>query len=124
MYTVNDLTDEQIGKFRWKLPDSEWRLRHDCLVAVGCRRSPHRGGKLEARKRVADAMNAQLATIAKLGKVVAEAVVAMRVPGNARSVGTACTCGHSIEEHGHDPEYPGSTSCSECDCIAYEASDP
>jgi len=31
-----------------------------------------------------------------------------------------CTCGHAPEEHGHDPEYPGSTSCAECDCIAYE----
>ena len=32
-----------------------------------------------------------------------------------------CTCGHAPEEHGHDPKYPGSTSCTECDCIAYEA---
>jgi len=32
----------------------------------------------------------------------------------------ACTCGHSPEEHGHDPRYPGSTSCTECDCVAYE----
>ncbi len=34
-----------------------------------------------------------------------------------------CTCGHSIEEHGHDPQYPGSTACTaeRCDCIAYEA---
>lgn len=34
-----------------------------------------------------------------------------------------CTCGHSIEEHGGDPEYPGSTACKEddCDCCAYEA---
>src|SRR4051794_23428056 len=24
---------------------------------------------------------------------------------------TACTCGHSVEEHGHDPQYPGSTAC-------------
>ena len=34
-----------------------------------------------------------------------------------------CTCGHSPEEHGHDPKYPGSTSCTECDCIAYEEDD-
>lgn len=33
----------------------------------------------------------------------------------------ACTCGHAQEEHGHDPQYPGSTSCQECGCIAYEA---
>jgi|HubBroStandDraft_4_1064222.scaffolds.fasta_scaffold389942_3 hypothetical protein len=33
---------------------------------------------------------------------------------------TACTCGHSVEEHGKDPKYPGSTSCRECACIAYE----
>jgi hypothetical protein len=32
----------------------------------------------------------------------------------------ACTCGHSPEEHGHDPKYPGSTACTECDCVAYE----
>ena len=32
-----------------------------------------------------------------------------------------CTCGDAIEAHGGDPEYPGSTSCTECDCIAYEA---
>ena len=31
-----------------------------------------------------------------------------------------CTCGHSVEEHGHDPELPGSTACTECDCIAYD----
>lgn len=37
----------------------------------------------------------------------------------------ACTCGHSIEEHGHDPKYPGSTACTEddCECCAYEAED-
>jgi hypothetical protein len=32
-----------------------------------------------------------------------------------------CICGHSIEEHGRDPEHPGSTACTECDCVAYEA---
>lgn len=32
-----------------------------------------------------------------------------------------CQCGHSIEEHGHDPEFPSSTACHECDCIAFEA---
>jgi hypothetical protein len=32
----------------------------------------------------------------------------------------ACTCGHAIEEHGDIPEYPSSTACTECDCIAYE----
>lgn len=35
---------------------------------------------------------------------------------------SACACGHSIEEHGHDPKYPGSTACTEenCDCVAFE----
>jgi hypothetical protein len=35
----------------------------------------------------------------------------------------ACVCGHSKEEHGRDPKYPGSTTCTDddCDCIAYEA---
>ncbi len=34
-----------------------------------------------------------------------------------------CTCGHSPEEHGNDPQFPGSTACSVegCDCIAYES---
>ena len=32
-----------------------------------------------------------------------------------------CTCGHAPEEHGHDSKYPGSTSCTECACISYEA---
>jgi hypothetical protein len=32
-----------------------------------------------------------------------------------------CVCGDAIEAHGGDPEYPGSTGCTECDCIAYEA---
>lgn len=33
---------------------------------------------------------------------------------------TSCTCGHSKEEHGGDPDYPGATDCVECECIAYE----
>lgn len=33
-----------------------------------------------------------------------------------------CVCGDAPEEHGRDPEYPGSTACRACsDCIAYEA---
>lgn len=31
-----------------------------------------------------------------------------------------CSCGHTDDEHGDDPEYPGSTACRECDCLAYE----
>jgi hypothetical protein len=55
-------------------------------------------------------------------------------PTGAIAVGTEpCVCGHSPEEHGRDPEYPGSTACQAdgpagedapgdgCDCIAYEA---
>lgn len=34
-----------------------------------------------------------------------------------------CVCSHAPEEHGHDPDHPSSTHCTECDCIAYE-SDP
>jgi len=35
---------------------------------------------------------------------------------------TACMCGHSVEEHGHDPKFPASTACrvKECKCIAFE----
>lgn len=35
----------------------------------------------------------------------------------------ACTCGHAREEHGNNPDYPGSTACNECEdgeCIAFE----
>ena len=45
-----------------------------------------------------------------------------RAPSPPRATGTeACMCGCAIEAHGGDPQYPGSTSCTECDCIAYEA---
>lgn len=63
--------------------------------------------------------------VRRLGATKAPAKEVVRGPTSAgRSVrGTdPCTCGHAPEEHGHDPEYPGSTSCTECeDCIAYEA---
>jgi len=50
-------------------------------------------------------------------------VRALNVPtAPQRASGTeACTCGCAIEAHSGDPEYPGSTSCTECGCIAYEA---
>lgn len=32
----------------------------------------------------------------------------------------SCVCGHSVEEHGGDPLYPGSTACAACECVAYE----
>lgn len=34
-----------------------------------------------------------------------------------------CVCGDVLDEHGQDPDYPGSTSCNveECDCVAFEA---
>ncbi len=41
--------------------------------------------------------------------------------GNEDSTEAVCVCGHAVEEHGNDLEYPGSSACSECtDCIAYE----
>lgn len=35
----------------------------------------------------------------------------------------ACMCGHAEEEHGADPDYPGSTACTveDCECVAYDA---
>lgn len=34
---------------------------------------------------------------------------------------SVCGCGHTTEEHGHDDlEFPGSTACTECSCIAFE----
>ena len=37
-----------------------------------------------------------------------------------------CTCGHVEDEHGHDEQYPGSTTCAidGCDCISFEDADP
>ena len=33
-----------------------------------------------------------------------------------------CVCGDNIDDHGHDPKYPGSTACKACDdCLAFEA---
>lgn len=34
----------------------------------------------------------------------------------------ACMCGHVEDEHGSDPEYPGSTACTidGCKCVAYD----
>jgi len=36
--------------------------------------------------------------------------------------GKACTCSHVADEHGRDPEYPGSTACTaeDCGCLAFE----
>lgn len=33
-----------------------------------------------------------------------------------------CTCGHVADEHGGDPEFPGSTKCNVeyCDCCCFE----
>lgn len=33
-----------------------------------------------------------------------------------------CMCGHVEDEHGHDPDYPGSTACTikGCDCVAFD----
>ena len=34
----------------------------------------------------------------------------------------ACVCGHVEDDHGGDPEYPGSSKCNvdDCDCVCYE----
>lgn len=34
-----------------------------------------------------------------------------------------CTCGDVLDEHGGDPNFPGSTSCNVegCGCVAFEA---
>lgn len=33
-----------------------------------------------------------------------------------------CYCGHVEDEHGSDPDYPGSTVCTieGCDCVAFD----
>ena len=49
-------------------------------------------------------------------------VMKTRSGGAIVSSSDPCTCGCAPEEHGRDPEYPGSTSCTNCeDCVAYEA---
>lgn len=49
------------------------------------------------------------------------AVTLLAALGNQHASGTQCVCGHPLEEHGGDTEYPESTACVECGCIAYEA---
>lgn len=33
-----------------------------------------------------------------------------------------CYCGHVKDEHGSDPDYPGSTACmiENCNCVAFD----
>lgn len=75
--TAENLTDEQISKERQLLDRDITQLqlkhgskaepltrplhalRHDCWVAVGLHRSPVIGGKLDAKRRVAAAINAR-----------------------------------------------------------------
>lgn len=88
-------------------------------------------GRARQRAREGDTLMPSKIRSAKLGKALAKVVTIAR--GNAGSRGTTCVCGHAIEEHGHDPEYPGSTACQAdgvagedapgdgCDCIAYES---
>lgn len=37
-------------------------------------------------------------------------------------VSETCVCGHVLDEHGQDHEYPGSSSCNidGCACISFE----
>lgn len=47
---------------------------------------------------------------------------------NKDDIDKICTCGCSLDDHGGDDEYPGSTSCRNCDgsndnnneCLAFE----
>ena len=34
-----------------------------------------------------------------------------------------CVCGHTEDEHGGDPQYPGSSKCNvdDCECVCFEA---
>lgn len=62
----------------------------------------------------------------EVGKLAAKAPketkTTPRTGGAIVSASDPCTCGCAPEDHGRDPEYPGSTSCTACgDCIAYEA---
>ena len=48
--------------------------------------------------------------------------VTPRTGGAIVSASDPCACGCAPEDHGRDPEYPGSTSCTACEvCLAYEA---
>lgn len=35
---------------------------------------------------------------------------------------SVCHCGHVFDEHGHDPEFPGSNACNVegCHCLDFE----
>ena len=49
-----------------------------------------------------------------------------RIDFGTLDLSKVCACGHDTEEHGGDPQYPGSSACqvSDCDCIAFESCDP
>lgn len=42
-----------------------------------------------------------------------------------QSEAPVCVCGHSQDDHGGDPDYPGSTACrdDDCECVAYEGAE-
>ena len=63
------------------------------------------------------------APIVKKAKAPKKTVKPERKAGGAIVTGTdPCVCGGAPEDHGRDPEYPGSTACTHCtECIAYEA---
>lgn len=81
----------------------------DGLNEAAFNRALDGGRKTKAKRRAAPSRTRKVNKVSQVGAVPKE---------------TACACGHAVEEHGHDDQYPGSTACSECECVAYEASDP
>lgn len=81
--TPAQLTDELIGAFRQIIDrqsalltgeacGTARALMHDCMVASGARRSPHRGGRNEARQRVCDAINKMHGNRAAIDRLLKE----------------------------------------------------
>lgn len=83
----------------------------------------------EASAHPAPAARLDITRGADLGAVLERAIDHDVQSGGAVVSSTApCACGHAPEEHGLDPQHPGSTACRAevggdpaCDCDAYEA---
>lgn len=87
----------------------------------------------ETRERMAAQRAARLAAeqagrrltppqIRALSGELSEAVEENLMSYRMSSAPGPCTCDHAPEEHGHDPEHPGSTACTVkgCECIAFD----
>jgi hypothetical protein len=107
---------------------TRWRLSTKGQKAVGRLPSAPTSAKAQvAKAQVAKAKDAKAKDAkAKDAKAKdAKAKDAKPIPKTGGAIVTdidPCVCGGAPEDHGRDPEYPGSTACTHCtDCVAYEA---